>query len=184
MGEPKFQVLVADPPWPFDDKLPGATRGAEMNYKVLSIKGIKDFIWIPPCKEFQGDSIVDHLAPDCTLFLWRVASMQQEALDVVKAWGFTLKTELVWLKRTVNGARHFGMGRTVRAEHETCLIAVRGKPVTLDLSIRSTFEAPTGRHSEKPEAFFKIVERLRAGPYLELFARRHRDGWTCLGDEL
>ena len=167
-----FSVLVADPPWPFGDKLHGEyERGAEHHYQILSMKRIRAFP-LPP------------LTDDATLFLWRVASMQEEALSVIRAWNFTLKTELVWVKKTVHGNRHFGMGRTVRAEHETCLIAVRGKPKTLDLSVRSTFEAMVGRHSEKPEAFYKIVEQLRAGPYYELFARRRRDRWTCEGDEL
>ena len=168
----QFAVLCADPPWQFGDKLHGEyERGAEHHYRCLSLDDVCQFS-LPP------------LLPDTTLFLWRVASMQQEALDVIKAWGFTLKTELVWIKITVNGVRHFGMGRTVRGEHETCLIATRGKPTTLNKSIRSTFTAAVGRHSEKPEQFYKIVEALRAGPYCELFARRQREGWACLGDEL
>lgn len=175
----KYRVLCADPGWPFDDALPGDTRGAEKNYAVMTIEDIKNFP-------------LPSLADDCTLFLWRVASMQQEALDVVKAWGFTVKTEIVWLKKTINGRRWFGMGRTVRAEHEICLVATRGRPETINKSIRSTFttefdfeglSALVGRHSEKPEAFYQIIEALRTGPYLELFARRQRPGWTCLGLE-
>jgi site-specific DNA-methyltransferase (adenine-specific) len=124
------------------------------------------------------------LADDCRLFLWRVASMQEEALAVMRAWGFTLKAEMVWLKRTTNGKMHFGMGRTVRAAHEVCLIGVRGKPKVLSHSVRSVFSAPVGRHSEKPDEFFRRVEELSPGPYVELFARRQRIGWDALGDEL
>jgi len=105
-------------------------------------------------------------------------------------WGFTPKTEIVWLKKTAHGNRWFGMGRTVRAEHETCIIATRGRPKVLNHSVRSTFvtdfaglSAQVGRHSEKPEEFYKIVETLFDGPYVELFARRQRPGWTCQGDE-
>lgn len=131
------------------------------------------------------------LADDCVLFLWRVASMQQSALDVVRAWGFVVKTEVVWLKKTVNGLQWFGMGRTLRAEHEVCLVATRRRPNVLNHSTRSTFitdfegfSAPVVRHSEKPEKFYEIVESLYAGPYCELFARRQRPGWTCLGNEV
>lgn len=173
-----FKVLCADPPWKFGDALPGPNRGAEKNYACLTVEELCAFP-LPP------------LADDCTLFLWRVASMQQEALDVVKAWDFTVKTEAVWLKKTVNGNRWFGMGRTVRAEHEICLITSRGRPETLSHSVRSTFvtdfeglSATVGRHSEKPEQFYEIVESLREGPYCELFARRQRVGWTCLGDQV
>lgn len=164
------RCLVADPPWIFRDKLPGESRGAEKNYRVLSVEALRHF-QLPP------------LADDAYLFLWRVAAMQEEAFAVVRAWGFTVKTEMVWLKRTANGKRWFGMGRTVRAEHETCLIATRGQPHVKSHSIRSTFEAQVGRHSQKPEAFYDLVESLCDGPYVELFARRQRPGWTCLGDE-
>jgi N6-adenosine-specific RNA methylase IME4 len=167
----RYRVLVADPPWPFDDRLDDERRGAATQYNVLSIEDIKNFK-LPPLYE------------DSTLFLWRVSAMQQEALDVCAAWDFEVKSELVWKKLTKHGKRHMGMGRHVRMEHETCLIATSGRPKTLDKSIRSIFEAPVGRHSEKPDAFYSIVERLREGPYAELFARRLRDGWSCQGNEL
>ena len=114
--------------------------------------------------------------------------MPQEALDVMTAWGFEPKTEIIWLKKTCTGRRWFGMGRTVRAEHESCLVGTRGKPVTRSRSVRSTFEAVAGRRSEKPERFYDIVEALREGPYVELFragtARAGRvSGTSCrIGD--
>lgn len=168
----RFRVVLADPPWQFTDKLPGAGRGAAKHYACLTVPELCAFP-LPP------------LADDCTLFLWRVASMQQEALDVMRAWGFTLKTEIVWLKRTASGKRWFGMGRTVRAEHETCLVGTRGRYVTKSKREYSTFAAVASRrHSEKPAAFYELIERLRDGPYVELFARRRRVGWTSLGNEL
>ena len=170
MSEPA-RVLVADPPWPFKDKLPGAGRGAAKHYGLLSMRDLRCFS-LPP------------LADDAVLFLWRVASMVEEAAALARAWGFVPKSELVWLKRTSGGKRWFGMGRITRMEHETCLIATRGRPKALSRSIRSTFEAPAGRHSAKPEAFFDLVEALYDGPYAELFARRRRPGWSCYGNEL
>lgn len=192
--------LCADPPWKFGDKLPGK-RGAEHRYPVLSLDEIRRFP-LPP------------IADDAILFLWRVGSMQQEALDVVKAWRFELKSEIVWNKLTKNGLPWFGMGRTVRGAHETCLIAWRGRPRILDKGIRSTFEAPVptipagypdigkvigtskaGKpivrregdyiHSAKPEIFYTdIVPRLVAGPYAEIFSRRTRAGWQVIGNEV
>lgn len=173
------KVLCADPAWPFKDKLPGKNRGAARNYKLMSVRDICRFP-LPP------------LADDCVLFLWRVAAMQQEALAVISMWGFEPpQREVIWLKKTPYGNRWFGLGRVVRAEHEVCLIATRGKPIVKNHSVRSTFvtdleglSAPVGRHSEKPEEFYRIVETLYDGPYVELFARRPREGWTTLGDEL
>lgn len=166
------RVLVADPPWKFGDSLPGNGRGASKHYGCLTVDELSSFP-------------LPSLAPDCHLFLWRVSAMVEEAYAVVRAWGFTPKSEIVWLKRTTTGKRHFGMGRQVRAEHESCIIAVRGRPLVKRRDVRSTFEAVAERvHSRKPEAFFELVESLCDGPYVELFARRARPGWTCLGNEI
>lgn len=88
------------------------------------------------------DFKLPEMAPDSRLFLWRVASMQPEALQVAEAWGYTIKSEVIWKKVTVRGNRHFGMGRQVRMEHEVCLIGTRGRPERLSASVRSIFEAP------------------------------------------
>ncbi len=165
-----IRVLVADPPWKFGDRLPGAGRGAEKHYPCLSVAELCAFP-------------IPRVADDAVLLLWRVASMPREALDVVESWGFEVKSEIVWRKTTVHGKRHFGMGRQVRMEHEVALIATRGRIAARDKSVRSVFDAPTGRHSAKPELFYDIVERLYEGPYAELFARRSRPGWACLGND-
>ncbi len=168
-----FRVLCADPPWSFGDKLPSASRGAEKNYQVLDTEGIRRFP-MPP------------LHDDAILFMWRVASQVEEAYSVVRAWGFVPKSEIVWCKLTPNGKPHFGMGRYVRASHETCIVAVRGRMTDKikAKNVRSVFQAQTGRHSQKPECFYDLVESLVEGPYCELFARRERPGWTCYGNEL
>jgi N6-adenosine-specific RNA methylase IME4 len=172
-----FHVVMADPPWPFRDKIQGQKRGAAKHYRLMAMHHILTFP-LPP------------IADDAVLFLWRVSAMQQEALDVASAWGFEVKTELVWRKLTTRGKRHFGMGRTLRAEHETCLVAHRGRPTVLNRSTRSivgddtVFDAVVGRHSAKPEAIYSLIESLYSGPYLSVFDRREREGWTCLGDQV
>jgi N6-adenosine-specific RNA methylase IME4 len=170
IAEP-FRVVCADPPWAFRDRLPGRTRGAEKNYAVLSVDELCAFP-------------LPAIADDALLFMWRVASQVEEAYGVVRAWGFEPKTEVVWRKLTRSGKVHFGMGRIVRASHETCIVAKRGRPLIKARNVRSVFEAPVGRHSEKPEGFYDLVESLADGPYLELFARRVRPGWNCIGNEL
>jgi N6-adenosine-specific RNA methylase IME4 len=125
------------------------------------------------------------LADDCMLMLWRVAAMQQEALDVMRFWGFTLKSEVVWEKLTKHGKQHIGMGHYVRASHEVCLIGTRGRVQVQDRSVRSSFQAPVQEHSSKPDRIYEIAERLLpGGPYVELFARRVRSGWLQHGHEL
>ena len=187
------RVLVADPPWLFGDPLPGKGRGASKQYSCLPYTRIAR-IPLPP-RTGEG-----------WLFLWYVTSMIEEARDVVRAWGYEpTGGELVWVKTTGIGSQvadpemakcapiepddsttklHFGMGRTVRNCDERCIIARRGRPTVADKGVRSVFFAPVGEHSEKPARFYQLVERLTgSGPYVELFSRHQREGWTCLGDQ-
>ena len=182
------RVIVADPPWKFGDSLPGETRGASKQYATLDVRDIIRFP-LPP------------IADNAILFLWRVSSMQEEALRVVDAWGFTLKTEIVWIKRTSAAPEAklaFGMGHYTRGSHETCLVATRGRFKVADRAVRSIFDtleldAPLGEHSQKPDAFYALVERLGFGDAgipdlaqgpVELFGRAPRAGWHVFGNEV
>jgi N6-adenosine-specific RNA methylase IME4 len=138
------------------------------------------------------------MAADSVLIMWRVASMVPEAYRVAEAWGFTPKAELVWRKVCQVGDPcelpdgtpgeiprvRIGMGWQVRMAHEAAIIATRGRVITRDRSIPSVFDAPSAKHSAKPDAFFRLVERLYPGPYSEIFARVQRPGWRCSGFEL
>jgi N6-adenosine-specific RNA methylase IME4 len=182
-----FRVLCADPPWGFGDKLPGPARGALKHYATMKTEDICA-VPLPP------------MAADSLLFLWRVGAMQEEALRVMRAWGYVPKSEVVWVKTQeppkpfldshrldLPSARlAFGMGRYVRYAHEVCLIGARGKAAAMinDHAVTSVFFAERQEHSRKPEDFYDIVESLASGPYCELFARRARKGWTCKGIEL
>lgn len=168
-----FQVVAADPPWRFDDKLPGNGRGADKHYATMETEAICS-LRLPL------------IAADALLFLWRVASMQEDALRVCRAWGFRAVSEIVWCKATSDGRPHIGMGRYVRNSHETCLIGARGAAASLIQSknIPSWFMAARGRHSAKPSVFYTMIERLAPGPYVELFAREPREGWTTIGNAL
>lgn len=213
----KYKVILADPPWSFKDHLPGKSRGAAKQYKTIPTDALVNYLPIAEGRDLLLEAVERHarmsdifsgpvprtmlpcplpppieVADNAVLFLWRVASMQADALRVMEEWGFTQKSELVWLKRTRSGKRHFGMGRSVRNEHEVLLIGHRGKPRRLSpANVRSTFEgevrkvpwALTG-HSVKPLEQYEIIERLYAGPYLELFGRESRVGWTVFGDEM
>jgi N6-adenosine-specific RNA methylase IME4 len=174
VSKTKFSCVVADPPWFFKDSLPGKGRGAEKHYPCLRTHEIQRFP-LPP------------LADDCWLFLWRVGSQQQEALEVAKAWGFTVVSEIVWVKTSKDEGRRLriGMGRTVRNCHEVCLVCRRGKPHRDSASVPSVIFAKRGEHSAKPDEFFEAVDGLVGDvPRVELFSRKQRDGWVCLGNEV
>jgi N6-adenosine-specific RNA methylase IME4 len=170
----KARVLVADPPWKFGDSLPGKKRGAAKHYPCMPVIGYGSISRFP----------LPPLEDNAVLFLWRVAAMQNEAVIVAMNWGFVVKAELIWLKQTKTGKRHFGMGRQFRNEHESCLVATRGRVTPKVKNVCSTFTASAGAHSAKPDEFYEIVERMYDGPYVELFARRQREGWSCYGNEL
>ena len=149
--------------------------GASAQYPVMSVA---DIMRLP---------VATLAADDCTLFMWWVASQPQEALDVVRAWGFTLKTMtgFVWNKQTKNNLPFFGMGFYTRQGSENCLIAVRGKPKRASASVRAVVCAPVGRHSEKPDIFrTRIVGLMGDVPRIELFARCRVPGWAAWGNEM
>jgi len=171
-------VMLADCPWKFGDSLPGNSRGAAKQYDVLDVESLKAFP-LPP------------MADTSILFFWRVSAMVEEAYQVVRAWGYVPKSEIVWEKLTKTGKPWFGMGRYVRASHETCIVGTRGSFKVKDRGVRSRFSAPVptdsdGKiiHSAKPDEFYALIERLADGPYVELFARRRREGWEQFGNEL
>lgn len=165
-GEP-FRTIVADPPWKYGDDLPGPGRGASKHYPTLTTEQIArrefSFPWPP-------------LAPDSRLFLWATAPLLPEAIYVMRAWGFHYRTGAVWEK-----TGRLGMGHTFRVQHEHLLVGVRGRPRVLAHDVRSVFRAPATRHSRKPAEAYALIERLSPGPYVELFARESRPGWTTIG---
>ncbi len=177
-----FQTLVADPPWPYADRLPGKGRGAEKHYPTLSITEI-------------GRFPLPAMARDSWLFLWTTGAFLAPAFDVMRWWGFQdTGAQIVWRKtgspiervgrRVEFTAPRIGMGRTVRMEHEYVLIGRRGRPARSAGNVRSVIEAPVRGHSEKPDEVYAEIERLVSGPYVELFARRARPGWAVFGNEV
>lgn len=171
----KYQIVYADPPWSYRDKGNAGQRGASHKYACMTVDQICS-LPIP--------SIV---APNCLLAMWWVAPMPLEALQVVGAWGFKLKTMkgFTWHKRTKNGLSHFGMGHWTRSNTEDCLFAVMGQPKRASAAVSQLIEAPRGRHSEKPaEARDRLVKLMGDVRRIELFARVQAAGWDAWGAEL
>ena len=163
-----YDVIYADPPWRCDND--ASNRGkAEMHYPTMELE---DILNLP----LEG-----HVAVDAVLFLWATNPLLPWALDVMEAWEFTYKTNIVWVKH------RFGTGWYVRSQHELLLIGVRGRigtPADED-RLSSVIHAPAGRHSEKPKEVYERIERMYPNrTYLELFARNTRRGWTSWGDEV
>jgi len=187
-----YAAILADPPWRFKtwdkrEAIPktrsiGCTdvSEVELHYNTMSI----DDICALPVETLAAD--------DCSLFLWMSWPQLEDALRVITAWGFTYKTAaFVWTKVRSDQLEMFkniegtmGMGFWTRANTEACLLATRGRPKRINADVRQSIIEPRREHSRKPDCVHDRIERLVAGPYLELFARRRRDGWTCVGDEV
>lgn len=120
-------------------------------------------------------------ADSAVLFMWGTVPMAMQAHEVMAAWGFTYKSQIVWVKPRP------GTGYWVRNRHEVLLIGTRGNipaPAPGDQP-PSVIEAPLGRHSEKPAIFYEIIEKMFPTlPKVELFARKKRKDWTVWGNEV
>lgn len=129
--------------------------------------------------------VAEQAADDCALFLWTIKPMLPICLAVGEAWGFEFKTRaFCWVKTTVNGREHVGMGHWTRANPEDCFLFTRGHPRRLTKDVRELITAPVREHSRKPDEVYDRIEALVPGPYLELFSRTTRSGWNQVGDQV
>ena len=124
---------------------------------------------------------------DCILFLWATMPLLQEALDVMRGWGFHYKTcAFVWVKQNPKRTgTYLGLGHYTRGNAELVLLGTRGHPKRIARDVKQIVMAPIGRHSQKPEEVRQRIEQLTgAHTKLKLFGRRLVDGWTVLGNEV
>jgi N6-adenosine-specific RNA methylase IME4 len=115
------------------------------------------------------------------LFLWATTGFLRESFDVIQAWGFEYRSQIIWCKPQM------GIGNYCRVSHEILMIATRPGIKAWDgrdKAIKSWHVADRTKHSEKPELFRGIVEKLSPGPYLELFGRVTAKGWTTHGNQI
>jgi len=171
----KFAVIYADPPWhelTWSER--GSLRAPQARYDTMTVEEVAALPVQPLADK------------DSTLLLWTPCSQLPGAIDVIRAWGFEFKTVgFVWVKKNRGGeGLHTGMGRWTRSNSEICLLATSGDPLRLDMGVHQVILAPVGEHSAKPEEAHARIERLLAGPYLEMFARAERPGWVTWGNEI
>ncbi len=175
----KYKIIYADPPWAYKNKPSknGTSRGfANNHYALMTVEELKKL----NIQEIASDNSV--------LFLWATFPMIKDALAVIEAWGFKYRTcAFVWVKKNKNKPTNFwGCGYYTRSNAEICLLATKGKTLKrFSHSVHQIIEAPTERHSKKPDITrTKIIELFGAIPRIELFARENIDGWDCWGNEI
>ena len=177
-----YNVIYADPPWTFQTwSDEGKDRSPEKHYDCMSLADVRAL------------PVQDIAAEDCALFLWVTDPLLIEAFKLIEAWGFTYKTVAFhWTKLNKSAPRLLftvpdfftGMGYWTRANPELCLLATKGKPQRVSMSVRRLVIEPRREHSRKPdEVANRIVHLMGDVPRVELFARQSRRGWTTWGDE-
>jgi N6-adenosine-specific RNA methylase IME4 len=182
-----FGAASVDPPWRFasnSDARPG--RNARRHYATLKPAQLASL------------PLGGAMAKDAFVFLWIPGPFLVIGahLPILEAWGFeptAMGFDWVKLQRRFAIAPSLffteqdffvGGGLTTRANAEYCVLARRGKPKRLDAGVRKLIIAPVGLHSEKPAEHYARIERYCVGPYIDVFARKRRDGWFAWGDQL
>jgi len=177
VGKSRFATILADPPWQFINR----TGKIAPEHSRLSRYGTM------PLEQIVGLPISDIAMPTAHLYLWVPNALLPDGLATMKAWGFTYKCNLVWHKvRKDGGSDGRGVGFYFRNVTELILFGTRGKSArTLAPGRRQVNLLATRKreHSRKPDEQYRIMEACSPGPFLELFARGRRKGWSCWGDQ-
>lgn len=165
----RYPVIYADPPWRYENPPIGASnRSIENHYPTMTLEEICNM----PVAELATD--------DAILYLWATAPKLQECFEVVKAWGFEYRTNLVWDKEKI------GMGYHARNQHEILLVCKRGQipPPEAGTQPSSVHREARGKHSAKPHFYYEMIEAAYPQlPKIELFCRSPREGWSVWGNQ-
>lgn len=165
----KFNVVYADPPWCYGDKLIEGYGAAEHHYPAMSIEQL---CCLP---------VINVTDVNAVLFLWVTSPLLGECWSVIKSWGFEYKTSFVWDKVKHN----YGHYNSVR--HEFLLVCTKGSYVPQSKKLVDSVQTieRSNRHSEKPDEFRRIIEIMYPGANrLELFGRKKVEGWMVWGNEV
>lgn len=173
----QYGTILADPPWRFSNR----TGKMAPEHRRLSRYGTMTN------EEIMELPIAQLAAPQAHLYLWVPNALISEGLEVMKRWGFTYKTNLIWYKiRKDGGPDRRGVGFYFRNVTEIILFGIRGRLRTAKLGRTQPNILLTQKrgHSRKPDELYPIIEGCSPGPYIELFARYKRTNWDQWGNEL
>ena len=172
----RFGAILADPPWQFANR---TGKMAPEHHRLLRYPTLN-------LEEILALPVGEIALPQSHLYLWVPNALLTEGLVVMKGWGFSYKTMLVWYKvRRDGGPDGRGVGFYFRNVTELILFGTRGSLRTLDPGRRQVnlITSRKREHSRKPDELYTLVEQCSPGPYLELFARHPRIGWCQWGNE-
>jgi len=176
-GGKKFKTILADPPWRFQNRTGKmAPEHKRLNrYVTMTLEEIKAI----PVHQVAARS--------CHLYLWVPNALLPEGLEVMRAWGFQYKSNIVWEKiRNDGGPDGRGVEFYFRNVTELILFGVMGANARTLAPARSQvnlIRAKKREHSRKPDELVDLIEQCSSGPFLELFARGKRENWTLWGNQ-
>jgi N6-adenosine-specific RNA methylase IME4 len=173
----RFGTILVDPPWRFLNR----TGKMAPEHRRLRRYRTMDF------DEIAALPVGDLALSQSHLYLWCPNALLPEALAIMRAWGFTYKTNIVWYKvRKDGGPDGRGVGFYFRNVTELLLFGTHGKLRTLQAGRTrvNVIVARKQEHSWKPDETYEVIEACSPGPYLELFARQRRTGWQQWGDQV
>jgi N6-adenosine-specific RNA methylase IME4 len=171
-----YATILADPPWQFQNRTGKMAPEHKrlLRYPTMELEEICEL----PVRNLAGAA--------AHLYLWVPNALLAEGLEVMRRWGFTYKSNLVWYKiRQDGGPDGRGVGFYFRNVTELILFGVRGSMRTLQPGRTQVNLLATRKreHSRKPDEIYDLIEGCSPGPYLELFARFPRSGWAQWGNE-
>ena len=170
----RFRTVYLDPPWNFKTySAAGDGRSANQHYDCMNFAAIKAL------------PVPDLLEPDSVVLMWVTDPMLEKGMELLNHWGLKFKTVgFYWTKLNADGSPFTGMGYWTRANPEQCWLATKGSPSRVHKDVRRWISSPRREHSRKPDEIYERIERLVPGPYLEMFARTERPGWTSWGNQV
>lgn len=173
----KYKTIYADPPWQFQNR----TGKVAPEHKRLARYGTMK---LDEIKQLPVSEIADEKSH---LYLWVPNALLPDGLEVMKAWGFEYKTNIIWEKIRKDGMPDGrGVGFYFRNVTEILLFGIKGdKNRTLDAgrSQVNLIRSMKREHSRKPDEFISLIESCSSAPFLELFARGNRSGWDMWGNQ-
>lgn len=161
-----FQTIVIDPPWDWGDEGDINQLGrAKPDYATMPIEELEKL----PIAKISDDN--------CHLYVWVTNRSLPKAFRLIEAWGFRYITCITWVKPS------FGMGNYFRGSTEQVLFAVKGSQPLKRKDIPTHFQAPRGKgHSAKPDHFYDIIQSCSHAPFIDVFGRKEREGWSVWGE--
>jgi len=166
----KYRVIYADPPWKYGNMQHSKDEQEttlDTHYPTMEI----DELCALPIKDLS--------APNSVLFLWTTSPLLEKSFEVINAWGFDYKSSMIWDKMKHN------VGYYVSVRHEFLLICTKGSCLPTSKTLTNSVQhIERTKHSQKPQEFYQIIETMYEPPYIELFAREPRKGWSAWGNQL